>query len=100
SEAQVYQRRLQILDPGSVLDGVASRPAPAAAGMSKQAPLARAVMGDESTTEKPPKQREVETLPAQANQAFVQQQFDVAARLFEKANQAGAAATAADRERW
>jgi hypothetical protein len=100
SEAQVYQRRLQILDPGAVLDGVASRPAAAAPAMDKQAPLARAAMGEDATTEKPPKPREVDALLAQANQAFDQEHFDVAARLFAKANQSDAAATAACRERW
>jgi hypothetical protein len=96
AEAQRYLQRLQILDPGAVLDlsGAAPKPEPA---LNKITP--RGVMEDPNGDPKASRVKAL-TLLQQAEEAFTQKKYREAAGFFELASQADAETVASSRERW
>lgn len=99
SDVQVYQRRLQYLDPGAYLDQAAVRPGIVAAPpppATRTGPVARAAMGEESK----PAANEQRNLVQQANQEFEARHFENALRLFEKAGQVDPAPGGEFSEQW
>jgi hypothetical protein len=120
AEAQRYQQRLQILDPGAALDaptpnrgtsapatppanratpppGVASSQPPA-----KPEPKVRAIR-EEELTQVPPldaRRQAASTLLARAEEEFFRRRYCEAGFLFEQVQQTDASVIAASRERW
>ncbi|MBV9125754.1 MAG: hypothetical protein JO112_20585 [Planctomycetes bacterium] len=104
TEAQVYVRRLLILEPGAQGSSprlVQAGSPPAAPAVEPRAPVFRAKPDDDplqpSATER---RHQARDLLAQAEQAFGKNQYQEAGRLFEQAHQADSSTTDASRSRW
>src|SRR5262249_30905096 len=109
TEAQRYQQRLQILDPGAALDGktpaalaasAAAKTAPAPA--AKPEPKIRLIREDEEAVKAKAdaKPSSASTLLARAEEEFAKRRYREAGALFEQAHQADANIIASSRERW
>jgi hypothetical protein len=100
AEAEVYLRRLQILDPGAVLDSQpAASPRPAVKEQTQPPPPAPS-KADDPFHEDHSKRKEVSSLLEQAEQAFAAGSYAAAGRLFEQAYQADPQTLSECRERW
>lgn len=115
ADAEIYARRLSILDPGSVLE---SPPKPASGTVAKATPPAKtnpAPAGADNAAARPPTVRmQGDEQPAgaktqaaaarellnQADQEFAQQHYREAGQLYERAHQAEPGVTAASKGRW
>ncbi len=104
AQVPLYLQRLQILDPGAVLDAGSTRPAnspaapvtqPAAAPAPRTTPIARGVREEETD-----KVRVARSLLARAEEEFGNKRYLEASLLFEKAHQTDPGSTTASRERW
>lgn len=115
AEAQRYSQRLQILDPGAVLDGSLGRsanaPAPPPAAPKtvipvKNEPAPPTARGkieeddDPFRPEREDKHGKARSLLARAESAFGAKRFKEAGAFFEQAHQADAGCTAASLDRW
>jgi hypothetical protein len=115
-DADIYQRRLQILDPGAALDkGLARTPAqttpkPAAnqpkaqpAEPPKPAPIVRGVMGSETKSADPIQEANAKQARAwleQAEQDYASQRYEQACRLYEQVHRTDQQLTTDCRDRW
>jgi hypothetical protein len=106
SEAELYSRRLLILDPGAALDGATARSAaqpPAKSESPKAKPLIRA-LGAKDANSSDPFQRantqHARLLLDQAEQEYGKERYLAACRLYEQANKTDPAATTDSMERW
>jgi hypothetical protein len=107
AEAQLYQQRLLILDPGAVLDSGLPAAQPAAAAGAKPATPARPATTVRGVREEErpaaPRNERKETarnLLARAEEEFNHQRYLEAGLLYEQAHQADPDCTIASRERW
>lgn len=106
AEAKRFLQRLQILDPGAVLDGGITRGAnaPAVAAPAKAAPIVRGIRGEE--VDDPFANRNAiqpngaKELLARAETEFGNRRYREAAALYEQAHKTDAASVAGSRERW
>jgi hypothetical protein len=97
-DAQRYQQRLQVLDPGAAIDEPARRAAAPPVPAAKAEPKVRLLAEDEKQTEA--KQKTAVGLLARAEQEFAARHYREAAALFEQAHQADQNSTRDSRERW
>jgi hypothetical protein len=114
-EAEIYQRRLQILDPGAVLDkAIARTPTQAAqqqaATESKSRPpgapqpaIVRGVMGSEGKPKDPIQEANAKQARAwleQAEQEYASQRYEQACKLYEQVHRTEQQLTTDCRDRW
>lgn len=112
AEAEVYNRRLLILDPGAALDGATARaaapqaqapPTPAKSDPPKPKPLFR-LLGDKEAKPADPfgqaNAQQARLLLEQAEQEYAKDRFLAACRLYEQASKTDPNATAECLERW
>jgi hypothetical protein len=106
SEAELYSRRLLILDPGAAMDGAMAKSAsapPTKSETPKAKPLIRA-LGEKDA--KPVDQfqqanaQHARSLLDQAEQEYAKDRFLSACRLYEQAHKTDPAAMAESMERW
>ena len=110
AEAEIYYRRLVILDPGASLDAGANRttaPAPQPATkvqapeQSKPGPVARGKLDDPFRPENSREYKDARAQLEKAEQEFATARYEAAGRLFEQAHQLDKHAFSDDaRMRW
>jgi tetratricopeptide (TPR) repeat protein len=114
-EAEVFQRRLQILDPGAALDKAVARapsqPVPKQPAAQTKAQAAeppkpatvRGVMGSETKSNDPfqaANARQARAWLEEAEQEYASQHYEQASRLYEQVHRTNQQLTAACRDRW
>jgi hypothetical protein len=106
SDAELYSRRLLILDPGAALDVAPAKPAvttPAKNEAAQSKPRIRA-LGEKDARPADPFQQantqQAQLLLDQAEQEYAKERYLAACRLYEQAYKTDQGATAESKERW
>jgi hypothetical protein len=106
SDAELYSRRLLILDPGATLDGATAKSGATPPAKSESTPAKPRIRALGEKDAKPPdpfhqaNTQHAQSLLDQAEQEYAKERYLSACRLYEQANKTDQGATAESKERW